>query len=87
MLVAGQPKLGVSSPERPTGLVEGNRFDTSIAVEILACRFFYHLPYYRQQDLFAGCGWTPSRSTLLNLVDGRRVRVATVGSVLPQLAG
>ena len=66
--VAGQPKLGVSSVERPTGLVEGNRFDTSIAVEILACRFFYHLPYYRQQDLFAGCGWTPSRSTLLNLV-------------------
>lgn len=63
-----QPKLGVSSPERPTGLVEGNRFDTSVAVEILACRFFYHLPYYRQQDMFASCGWTPSRSTLLNIV-------------------
>jgi transposase len=66
--VAGQAQQGVSSPERPTGLVEGNRFDTSVAVEILACRFFYHLPYYRQQDLFAGSGWTPSRSTLLNLV-------------------
>ncbi len=63
-----QPKQGVSSPERPTGLVEGNRFDTSVAVEILACRFFYHLPYYRQQDMFASCGWTPSRSTLLNIV-------------------
>jgi len=63
-----QPQLGVSSPERPTGLVEGNRFDTSVAVEILACRFFYHLPYYRQQDMFASCGWTPSRSTLLNIV-------------------
>jgi len=66
--VAGQPQQGVSSQERPTGLVEGNRFDTSVAVEILACRFFYHLPYYRQQDLFAGNGWTPSRSSLLNLV-------------------
>lgn len=66
--VAGQPQQGVQSPERPVGLVEGNRFDTSVAVEILACRFFYHLPYYRQQDLFAGSGWTPSRSTLLNLV-------------------
>ncbi len=63
-----QPHAGVESPERPTGLVEGNRFDTSVAVEIIASRFFYHLPYYRQQDVFAGCGWTPSRSTLLNIV-------------------
>jgi transposase len=63
-----QPEQGVQSPERPTGLVEGNRFDTSVAVEIIASRFFYHLPYYRQQDQFASCGWIPSRSTLLNLV-------------------
>lgn len=63
-----QPQQGVVSPERPTGLVEGNRFDTGVAVEIIASRFFYHLPYYRQQDVFAGCGWTPSRSTLLNIV-------------------
>lgn len=63
-----QPQAGVQSPERPIGLVEGNRFDTSVAVEIIAARFFYHLPYYRQQDVFAGCGWTPSRSTLLNIV-------------------
>jgi transposase len=62
-----QPQAGVQSPQRPTGLVEGDRFDTSVAVEILAARFFYHLPYYRQQDVFAGCGWTPSRSTLVNL--------------------
>jgi transposase len=66
--VPNNPQVGVSSPPRPTGLVEGNRFDTSVAVEILADRFFYHLPYYRQQDMFAGCGWTPSRSTLLNIV-------------------
>jgi transposase len=63
-----KPQQGVQSPPRPTGLVEGNRFDTSVAVEILADRFFYHLPYYRQQDRFAACGWTPSRSTLLNVV-------------------
>ena len=65
-----QPRQGVLSPERPTGLVEGNRFDTSVGVEIVASRFFYHLPYYRQQDMFAGLGWTPSRSTLLNIVTG-----------------
>jgi len=63
-----QPQQGIQSPERPTGLVDGDRFDTSVAVEIIASRFFYHLPYYRQQDQFAGLGWTPSRSTLLNLV-------------------
>ena len=32
-------------------------------------KYGYHLPVYRQQDLFAGSGWTPSRSTLLNLLE------------------
>lgn len=62
-----QPQCGVKQPPRPRGLVEGNRFDTSVAAEIATARFAYHLPYYRQQDWFGGCGWTPSRSTLLNL--------------------
>ena len=56
----------VISPERPSGLA-GNRFDVSIAAEIVAWKYAYHLPFYRQQDLFAGSGWTPSRSTLANL--------------------
>jgi transposase len=58
---------GVVSPERPTGLVEGDRFDASIGVEVVAWKYFYHLPFYRQQDMFGGSGWTPSRSTLQNL--------------------
>ena len=62
-----RPECGVQQPPRPKGLVEGNRFDTSIGTEVVAARFAYHLPYYRQQDWFAGSGWTPSRSTLLNL--------------------
>jgi transposase len=61
------PSQGIVSPERPTGLVEGDRFDVSIGVEVVAWKYFYHLPFYRQQDLFAGSGWTPSRSTLANL--------------------
>lgn len=64
---ADHGECGVKEPPRPRGLVEGNRFDTSIAAEITTARFGYHLPYYRQQDRFAGCGWTPSRSTLLNI--------------------
>jgi transposase len=62
-----EPQCGVKQPPRPKGLVEGNRFDTSLAAEIATARFAYHLPYYRLQDVFAGSGWTPSRSTLLNL--------------------
>ncbi|QDT04242.1 Transposase IS66 family protein [Rubripirellula lacrimiformis] len=58
---------GITSPERPTGLVQGDRFDTSVGVEVVAWKYFYHLPFYRQQDLFAGSGWTPSRSTLANI--------------------
>ncbi len=58
---------GIVSPERPTGLVEGDRFDASVGVAVVAAKHFYHLPFYRQQDMFAGSGWTPSRSTLQNI--------------------
>ena len=64
----GSAECGVGSPERPTGLVEGNRYDTSVAAEVLVGKYGYHLPIYRQQDYFAGSGWTPARSTLLNLL-------------------
>lgn len=74
-----QPECGVKQPPRPKGLVEGNRFDTSIGAEVVTARVGYHLPYYRQQDWFAGSGWTPSRSTLLNIS-------AAVADVLKPLA-
>jgi transposase len=64
----GHPECGVASPERPTGLVEGNRYDSSVAAEIITAKYGFHLPVYRQQDLFAGSGWTPQRSTLLNIL-------------------
>jgi len=65
---SAQPECGVREPQRPAGLVEGNRFDTSIGAEIITAKYGYHLPTYRQQDYFAGSGWTPSRSTLLNIM-------------------
>jgi transposase len=64
----GQPACGVKEAPRPEGLVEGNRYDTSVASEIVTAKYGYHLPIYRQQDYFAGSGWTPSRSTLLNIL-------------------
>ena len=65
-----QPQCGIASPERPTGIVEGNKYDPSVAAEIITGKFGYHLPIYRQQDYFAGSGWTPGRSTLLNILVG-----------------
>jgi transposase len=63
-----QPECGIASAERPTGIVEGDKYDTSVATEILVNKYAYHLPIYRQQDMFAGTGWTPSRSTMLNIL-------------------
>lgn len=65
---SGHADCGIASPDRPTGLVEGDRYDTSVAAEIITAKYGFHLPVYRQQDLFAGSGWTPDRSTLLNLL-------------------
>ena len=63
-----QGTCGVAQAERPTGLVEGNRYEASVAAEIITAKYGYHLPFYRQQDYFAGSGWVPSRSTLLNIL-------------------
>ena len=57
----------MASPPREEGLVEGNRYYTSVAAEIITGKYGYHMPIYRQQDYFAGSGCTPARSTLLNI--------------------
>lgn len=62
------PECGLVEPSRPNSLVEGNRYDTSVAAEIAVGKYGYHLPVYRQQDWFAGSGWMPQRSTLLNIL-------------------
>lgn len=62
-----QPACGVAQPPREAGLVEGNRYSASVAAEIVTGKCGYHLPIYREQDYFAGCGWTVDRSTLLNI--------------------
>ncbi len=67
---AGHPECGLKSPERPVGIVEGDRYDASLAAAIANNKFGYYLPYYRMQDIFASSGWTPSRSTLDNIIDG-----------------
>ncbi len=68
-------KCGVASPERPTGLTEGNRYSASVAAAVIDYKWGQYIPIYRQQDLFAACGWTPRRSTLLNLVEAAEFAV------------
>ncbi len=63
-----KPDCGITTADRPTGIVEGDKYDTSVATEILVSKYGYHLPVYRQQDRFAGTGWSPSRSTMLNIL-------------------
>lgn len=63
-----KPDCGVKSPGRPQSLVEGERYDASMAAEIITAKHGFHMPVYRQQDYFAGCGWTPNRSTILNIL-------------------
>ena len=60
-------ECGLKQPPRAAGLVEGNRYGTCVAAEIITAKSAYHLPTYRQQDWFAGSGWMPGRSTLLNI--------------------
>jgi hypothetical protein len=50
------------------GPVEGNRYDTSVAAEIMVAKYAYHLPVYRQQDCFTSHGWTPARRLWINHV-------------------
>jgi transposase len=64
---SGDPDAGVMQASRPESLIGGDRYDTSFAAEIIAAKYSYHLPIYRQEDLFAGSGITLTRSTLLNI--------------------
>ena len=77
-------KCGVVSAERPTGLTEGNRYSPSVAAAVIDYKWGHYLPIYRQQDLFAACGWTPRRSTLLNLVEATEFAVDPLLDLMKQ---
>ena len=56
-----EPKAGVFQATRPPALISGDRYDTSFAAAVIANRLGYHLPIYRQEDMFAECGLSLSR--------------------------
>jgi len=68
-VVPAQPERGVIAQPAPLSIVEGCKYDFSVIAAILAQKYAFHCPTYRQQDWFAQCGWFPSRSTLNELIN------------------
>ncbi len=66
--IPSQPQLKVVQAAREANLIPGGSFGFGMAAEVLFNKFALHVPLYRQQDPFAQLGWTPSRSTLSQIV-------------------
>lgn len=58
---------GVFTPERENRQAVGGLYSPALAAQIIVYKHGLHVPIYRMQDVFAGLGWTPTRSTLLNI--------------------
>ena len=68
-VVPGQPAEGVRSMPPPLAIVESCKYDFSVVAAMLALKFAFHMPTYRQQDWFAQSGWFPRRSTVNDLIN------------------
>lgn len=66
--IPSQPERQVVQAPRQANLISGGSFGFGIAAEVLYNKFGLHIPLYRQQDPFAQLGWTPSRSTLSQII-------------------
>ena len=44
-----QSECKVTQPELPASLIEGDRYGTSVAAELITNNLGYHLPLYREQ--------------------------------------
>ncbi len=60
----GEPDAGVIAPPAPLGILPGVKYDFSVIAAALSMKLNFHLPTYRQQDVFAQAGYFPSRSTM-----------------------
>ena len=80
--VPGKPEEGVRSMPPPLSIVESCKYDFSVVAAVLAMKYAFHVPTYREQDFFAQCGWFPSRSTVNDLIN---YGVATVDPLYRQM--
>jgi len=78
----GEPERGVVSPPAPLAIVPGCKFDFSVIAAMVALKFAFHQPTYRQQDWFSQTGWFPSRSTINDLIS---LSVTTVSPLVTQM--
>lgn len=60
----GEPDAGILAPPPPLGISPGVKYDFSVISAALSMKLNFHLPTYRQQDVFAQAGFFPSRSTM-----------------------
>jgi transposase len=80
--VPDKPEEGVRSMPPPLAIVESCKYDFSVIATLLAMKFAFHMPTYREQDWFAQCGWFPSRSTTNDLIN---YGVATIDPLYQQI--
>jgi len=66
--IPSQPQLNIVQAPRCDSLIPGGSFGVGMAAEVLFNKFALHVPLYRQQDPLAQLGWSPSRSTLCQIV-------------------
>jgi transposase len=59
---------GIIQAPREPALCPGGRYGFGVAAEVLFSKFVLHVPLYRQQDMWAQSGWSPSRATLGQIV-------------------
>jgi transposase len=74
---------------RELTLIVGGRFGFGVATEVLFSKFVLHVPLYRQQDMWTQSGWSPSRSTLGQIVTTSAELLVPLAALLRQwvLAG
>jgi transposase len=81
-VVPDKPAEGVRSMPPPLSIVEGCKYDFSAIAAVLAMKFAFHVPTYREQDWFGQYGWFPRRSTINDLIN---YGVETVGPLHRQM--
>jgi transposase len=67
---------------RVVTLTEGGRFGFGLAAEVLFSKYGLHVPLYREQDNLAQLGWSPSRSTLCQIVASSAELLAPLAELL-----
>lgn len=74
--IKNNSQAGIKCEPLPLNFVAGSKYDFSVVAMLLSQKFGWHIPTYRGQDIFAGCGWAPSRSSINDLFNQADVILA-----------